>query len=327
MLSEIKLDRDTQVRASVDEETVRRYYEIMVDEQARDRFPPILMFRDPDGRLWLADGHHRVTAALRRGLNSILAIVRPGMKSDAIWEAIKANGRNGLHLGRADVRQAVTMALETFPNKSTTVIAEAVGCAQSYVVKIKNQVITSDNPMDTEPRMVVGKDGKSYPARHHAKNNKLAKAGALEEQTEEISLQDDSIDETDIWHGIAGSGDVPIARKSEGWNGTPFDTLNEFGKHKPEALVSNITRFFSKDYVSEMIVRLVAETTKLNPTRKIVLAVKKAYMRLFSKLAPDDQRKEFKWIVASMLENNEEETRKLLQSFSRKTDRKTTKTD
>ena len=162
-LADIDLDRGTQVRASVDEETICRYFDIMVDEEARDKFPPAVLFRDENGKLWLADGHHRVMAALRRKFHSILAIVRPGSKADAIWEAAKANSRNGLPLGRADLRRAVIMILETFPNKSTTAIAEAVGCSQQYVARIKGQVTTGCNL--TEPAKVEGKDGKMYSSR------------------------------------------------------------------------------------------------------------------------------------------------------------------
>ena len=176
-LADIFLDRDTQIRASVDEETIRRYFEIMVDEEARDKFPPVLFFRDKYGKLWLADGHHRIMAAIRRGFASILATVRPGSKEDAIWEAVKANAQNGLPLGRADVRRAVIMVLKAFPKKSTTSIAEAVGCVQSYVVKIKNQVITSDNLTDSEPEMVEGKDGKMYKARKAKKPKTETKSG------------------------------------------------------------------------------------------------------------------------------------------------------
>jgi hypothetical protein len=62
----------------------------------------------------------------------------------------------------ADKRHAVILALRTFPEKSQTLIAEQVGCAQSYVTKVKQeaQVITGDNL----PHRSTGKDGKSYPA-------------------------------------------------------------------------------------------------------------------------------------------------------------------
>lgn len=174
-LADIFLDRDTQIRASVDEETIRRYFEIMVDEEARDKFPPVLFFRDKNGKLWLADGHHRVMAAIRRGFASILAVVKPGTKEDAIWAAVQANAQNGLPLGRADVRRAVIMVLGAFPKKSTTSIAEAVGCTQQYVSKIKNQVTTSCNLKESESTKVEGKDGKMYKARKKPKSKSKAK--------------------------------------------------------------------------------------------------------------------------------------------------------
>ncbi len=171
-LADIFLDRDTQIRVSTSEETIQRYFDVMIDENARDSFPPILLLRDHDGRMWLVDGHHRVMAAKRRKFTMIKATIMPGTKEDAIWEAIKANSQNGLPLGRADIRRAVIMVLEVLPHKSTTAIADAVGCSQSYVVKIKNQVITSDNLAESEPVKIEGKDGKMYSSRRKRNSNK-----------------------------------------------------------------------------------------------------------------------------------------------------------
>ena len=186
-LADIDLNRETQVRASIDEETIIRYFDVMVDEDARDKFPPVTLFQDENGKLWLADGHHRMMAALRRKFHSILAVVRPGTKEDAIWEAVSANSRNGLPLGRADVRRAVIMVLETFPNKSTTTIAEAVGCSQSYVMKVKGQVITSDNL--TESAKVEGKDGKMYSSRRKRTTKKTSSEKTTSPKRDESAVE------------------------------------------------------------------------------------------------------------------------------------------
>lgn len=159
LLSEINLDRDTQIRVAMNEETVQRYFDIMEDESAFAKFPPILLYRDFEGKLWLADGHHRVAAAMRRKFATTRAIVRTGTKSDAVWEAAKANGRNGLQLGRADIRRAVEMLCAAWPDRSNVVIAETLGCDEKTVRKYRPAKSGSDL---SEPEKRVGKDSKSY---------------------------------------------------------------------------------------------------------------------------------------------------------------------
>lgn len=61
--------------------------------------------------------------------------------------------------------------LREFPEKSQRDIAEQVGVSQPYVHRVKNEVITSyhltrESTSDAQlPDRVIGKDGKSYPAR------------------------------------------------------------------------------------------------------------------------------------------------------------------
>ena len=161
LLVDIFLDRETQVRVTVSEETVQRYFDAMVDEAARDAFPPVTLFRDPKNRLWLADGHHRVMAAKRRKFTSILAVVRSGTQTDAIWEAAKANGRNGLQLSNVDIRRAIGMIVSVPPERSNRAIAEAIGCSYKTVERYRHEFSTG-TAVPVERR--VGRDGKSRPA-------------------------------------------------------------------------------------------------------------------------------------------------------------------
>jgi len=67
----------------------------------------------------------------------------------------------------------ILIALKEFPEKSQTQIAEQIGCSHVHVGNIKRelQVVSSDHltPESTSdaqlPDRVIGKDGKSYPAR------------------------------------------------------------------------------------------------------------------------------------------------------------------
>ena len=177
----VRPDKEMQVRCLVSEETIQRYHDVMENEEGRNLFPPILLFLDDDDKYWLADGHHRVLAAIRRKFTSIRAIVRRGSKAEAIWEAAKANGRNGLPLAKVDIRRAVEMVLAVFPERSNAVIADAIGCSHQYICKIRDQVATSCNLNETKKR--VGKDGKSYPAQKTEKRNPKSATGAGAEES------------------------------------------------------------------------------------------------------------------------------------------------
>ncbi len=88
---------------------------------------------------------HDDGAASRNGSESLLAEVRTGTATDALWHGLGSNRANGVRLSPGDKRRAVELALDRFPAKSQQEIADHVGCAQSYVAAVKRDVITSDN--------------------------------------------------------------------------------------------------------------------------------------------------------------------------------------
>lgn len=79
--------------------------------QAGDTFPPVVVYSDLAGRLWLADGWHRVAAARELAWTEITADVRRGSQHDAFRHALGANAAHGLQRTRADKRRAVAAAL------------------------------------------------------------------------------------------------------------------------------------------------------------------------------------------------------------------------
>lgn len=162
-LDAIAVDAGTQVRARLDEAVVAEYAERMTEG---DVFPPLVVFTDgtcnADGspRYYLGDGFHRTMAARKNGFLDLDADVRVGTKSDALWHAAGANKCNGLQMTHDDKKHAVMLMIQAFADKSMHQIAAQVGCAYSYVHRLKGQVVTSDHL----PAKVTGKDGKSYPA-------------------------------------------------------------------------------------------------------------------------------------------------------------------
>lgn len=168
-LDAIVFDAGTQIRESINEQVVTDYAERMIEGV---EFPPITLFHD-GVRYYLADGFHRTLAAKRNQFRDIAADVDAGTRADALWFALGANKVNGQRLTDADKKHAVKMAIDAFPDRSQTQIAEQVGCSQRYVSTIRDQVRTTSNL----PDRVTGKDGKSYPAK---RSDGDAKRGEIE---------------------------------------------------------------------------------------------------------------------------------------------------
>ena len=63
-------------------------------------------------------------SAQRLGREGIEAEVHKGTREDALWSAMGANKQNGRRMTRDDVRCAVELALETWPEMTQLVIAD-----------------------------------------------------------------------------------------------------------------------------------------------------------------------------------------------------------
>lgn len=109
--------RDVQVRAKgTNREAVADYAR---DMEAGDVFPPVVLFRDKHGALHLADGAHRVDAALRIGAKTITAEIREGSKKDCLLYAVGSGRRHAVRFTNADKRRAVELMLAAYPNPKT----------------------------------------------------------------------------------------------------------------------------------------------------------------------------------------------------------------
>jgi predicted transcriptional regulator len=98
-----------QVRAKLDPKWCKQYSD---DRANGATFPPIILFRLPDGRIVVTDGFHRFAAWKAIGLKTIRAQIREGTMHEALLAAIEAN-RAEFHRGRPfdekDRRHAVEM--------------------------------------------------------------------------------------------------------------------------------------------------------------------------------------------------------------------------
>ena len=110
-IAQIRREKSINCRAAgTDHELACAYFEAM---NAGAAFPPVVVFRDADGVLWLADGFHRCAAAEHAG-GEIEAEVRHGGEADALLFAAGANAAHGRPRSAEDKRRAV-LALHARP--------------------------------------------------------------------------------------------------------------------------------------------------------------------------------------------------------------------
>lgn len=106
-LNKIEFNSDFQAREQMSADTVNDYISAMKDGA---KFPPVVVYQDAE-KYYLADGYHRVAAALKLEQNTITAKVHVGNRRDAMLYAVGANANHGLRRTRADKRRAVEMML------------------------------------------------------------------------------------------------------------------------------------------------------------------------------------------------------------------------
>jgi hypothetical protein len=148
---------DLQSRVHPCQDTVNEYAERMA---AGVKFPPVVVFHDGSG-YYLADGFHRLLAAVATHTEKIECDVRKGTRADARWFAAGSNQTHGLRRTNDDKRKCVGIALQLKPNLSDRAIAEHCGVGHPLVAEIRRQV--EEIPPDSQLGPRTGKDGKKYP--------------------------------------------------------------------------------------------------------------------------------------------------------------------
>jgi len=141
-LGQLQCDPELQCRAKgTNKRTVSEYAEAM---KAGATFPPVVVYRDSKGVLWLADGFHRVAAAELAGLTELPTDVREGGRKEALLFAAKSNGEHGLRRTNADKRRAVLLLLAAFPKLSDRKIGEACGVDNKTVAAARRASLASE---------------------------------------------------------------------------------------------------------------------------------------------------------------------------------------
>jgi hypothetical protein len=135
---------------------------------------PIVLFRDArggkDGKLFLADGHHRhhvYRNMLKPKRQEIPAIVidSDDPAREALEFATMCNREMCLGRSQEDIAKAIEMLLadKLWWAKSDAWIADHVGCIRDKVVRIRARMCLETGK--TEPKTVLRRDGKERPYR------------------------------------------------------------------------------------------------------------------------------------------------------------------
>ena len=138
-LDQIVADDACQLRAAGSKAAVQEYADALA---AGATFPPIVVFRDADGRHWLADGFHRFEAHRAAGRETIAAEVHEGGRREALLHAAGANASHGLRRTQEDKRRAILALLHDpeWRHWSDREIAKRTATSDKTVAKLRREI-------------------------------------------------------------------------------------------------------------------------------------------------------------------------------------------
>lgn len=184
-IANIQINEKAQVREKLDQAAIDEYAEAM---QNGSQFPPIVVFFD-GVEYWLADGAHRIKAALKNGADGIEADVKEGTLRDAVLYALAANIAHGVRLTNADKRRkvAIMLADKEWSGWSDGQIANHAHVTQPFVSKLRKKTASHNSyEMNTNPsKRKAKRNGKEYSV-CQAKRS-VHKEEQVEEQAEPVS--------------------------------------------------------------------------------------------------------------------------------------------
>jgi hypothetical protein len=138
---------EVQQREALDETRIRAYAALYRDGHSLDE---IMVFQEGQER-YVADGFHRIAAAIQAGLDTLPATIRLGTVRDAILYACGCN-LHGVPLTQADKRRRVMTMLADLEwcAWSNYEIAKHCGVAESFVRKCRASLRTERSEKDTQ---------------------------------------------------------------------------------------------------------------------------------------------------------------------------------
>lgn len=142
-IRDIIQDIRLQPRQSLNIETINDYAEKM---HAGISFPPIVVFY-VETKYYVADGFHRINAALKINLTYLSAEVKTGTFRDAVLFSVSANSSHGLNRTNEDKRKAVVTLLNDaeWSAWSNNAIAKKCQVSLDLVNRMRNEINSSLN--------------------------------------------------------------------------------------------------------------------------------------------------------------------------------------
>jgi ParB-like chromosome segregation protein Spo0J len=178
------LDEGVQTRESTRHEAVVEYASIL---RAGGKLDPAVVFKDEDGKIWLAAGHHRKAAHAAAKILKMPCIVKQGSRWDAIKFGIADNQKHrGERLTQEDRQHNARLVLVEQPQMSDRAIAKLCGVSPSSVGKHRNGLTVQIG----QSAKRVGADGRLYDVKKLSRKSRAS--AALKEPSavaKEISLE------------------------------------------------------------------------------------------------------------------------------------------
>ncbi len=199
-IADLVLDKDVQLRESINQTAVLDYAEAM---ENGDEFPAIVVFYRFGSKKYVADGFHRVLATKKVGAKTILAEVRDGTKRDAILYAAGANLLHGVRRSNADKRKAVFTMLrdKEWVAWADAEIARRCGVSASMVARWRELL-----GKDHAERQYVNRNGELRYYTAERKPEASRPARAAEKPRERCPYCGQWMDGSGIFTGKSGGG-------------------------------------------------------------------------------------------------------------------------
>ena len=152
----IEATKATQVRTTLDKRVVDAYREEL---ESGAIFPPLTVFAEKGSeRYILADGFHRLYAAIHAGREEVDIELHEGGMHDALMFALGANAQHGLRRTNADKRRAVAMALKDpeISLRTQQEIADICRVTTRTVRRIQTDLLIKERAKDDINRTMSG---------------------------------------------------------------------------------------------------------------------------------------------------------------------------
>jgi hypothetical protein len=135
------------VRAAPNDRVISEYANAL---RCGKTFPPVVVFFDSE-KYWLADGYHRVEAAIRAKLKEFPIELRTGNRRDALLHALRANREHGLRRSPADLRASVkaVFAEEEYKQLTDVAVAKLCDVSDRFVAKVRRELSSNGSTMPT----------------------------------------------------------------------------------------------------------------------------------------------------------------------------------